>query len=216
MKYLHIAICILLFHIVGLSNAVAKNHKSIQQFPVDTPEGGFSKYNSNSKMLKFAKYVEKPIPLKVWKDTSAYFFFSDTATKDRFRFSVIGDYEYSATVYLQIISAKGVCIFKDSFSLLSILSMYFDGGGQYATRVQKENAISEYAENLLSDYSVEGALEQLPNRLEPEYTIHENHKLLSMDGAEKFFYYSKKTDNNTFIGYDPVLGYALIFYDTQY
>lgn len=216
MKHLCSLVFVLLIQLLGGNSVFALQIKGSKPLPVDTPEGAFSKYNSNSKMLKFSKYVEKPIPLKVWKDTSAYFYFSDTATKDRFRFSVIGDYEYSAAVYFQIISAKGVCIYKDSFPLLSILSMYFDGNGQYATRVQKENAISEYAQNLLSDYSLEGALEQLPARLEPDYTIHENHKLLSMNGADKFFFYSKKTDNNTFIGYDPILGYALIFYDTQY
>ncbi|OYU97553.1 MAG: hypothetical protein CFE21_04470 [Bacteroidetes bacterium B1(2017)] len=185
---------------------------------IDSPaveDVGFSKYNNKTKLLKFTKYVEKPIPLKVWLDTSAYFYFSDTAEKDRFRFSVIGDYEYTAIVYIQILSSKGVCVYKDSFSLMNLLAMYIDGGGYYGTRTQKERAIKEYAETLLSEYNIEGALELLPERLEPDFTIPENHQMLATNGAQKFFSYSKKSDTNTFIGFDPVQGYALKFYETQ-
>jgi hypothetical protein len=180
----------------------------------NTADPGFSEYNTRTKMLYFTKYVEKPIPLKVWIDTSAFFLFSDTLFKDCFRFSVIGDYEYTATAYFQIISKTGSCIFKDSFPLMNLLSIYLDGGGYYGTKTQKENAIKEYAENLLNEYNIEGALNQLPERLEPEFTHHQNHEQLSNDCAEKFFSYSRKMDSNTYIGYDPLLGMALKFYET--
>jgi hypothetical protein len=186
--------------------------------PLDSPnsaDNNFSKYHGKSKMVKFAKYVERPIPVKVWMDTSAYFFFSDTASKDRFRFSVVGDYEYTATVYFQIITKNKVCVFKDSFPLMSLLSIYIDGGGYYATRTQKENAILNYAENLLSEANIESALEQLPERLEPDFTIHENYHFLSTNGAQKFFTYSRQRDSNTFIGFDPIQGYAIKFYETK-
>jgi hypothetical protein len=186
--------------------------------PLDSPnsaDNNFSKYHGKSKMVKFAKYVERPIPVKVWMDTSAYFFFSDTASKDRFRFSVVGDYEYTATVYFQIITKNKVCVFKDSFPLMSLLSIYIDGGGYYATRTQKENAILNYAENLLSEANIENALEQLPERLEPDFTIHENYHFLSTNGAQKFFTYSRQRDSNTFIGFDPIQGYAIKFYETK-
>jgi hypothetical protein len=186
--------------------------------PLDSPnsaDNNFSKYHGKSKMVKFAKYVERPIPVKVWMDTSAYFFFSDTASKDRFRFSVVGDYEYTATVYFQIITKNKVCVFKDSFPLMSLLSIYIDGGGYYATRTQKENSILNYAENLLSEANIESALEQLPERLEPDFTIHENYHFLSTNGAQKFFTYSRQRDSNTFIGFDPIQGYAIKFYETK-
>lgn len=220
MRFVFFAVFVLCFLFrQGYANTPlpGNNLTNFIDFPADSPDNAaFANYQSKSKMLKFTKYIERPIPLKVWKDTSAYFFFSDTATRDRFRFSVIGDYEYTAMAYFQIITSKGVCVFKDSFSLMTILSMYFDGGGYYATKSQKERALNEYAEGFLSAENYENAVDQLPRELDPEYTIHENHKMLSMDGATNFFVYSKKAENNTFIGFDPVLGYALIFYDTQY
>jgi hypothetical protein len=187
-------------------------------FPCDSPEvsGNFSTYLPKKHMLSFPKYVERPIPVKVWKDTSAYFYFSDTAEKDRFRFSVVGDYEYTATVFFQIISTKGICIFKDSFPLMNLLEMYLDGGGYYGTKTQKERAISEYAKTILDPNSVDAALEMLPEELDPDFTIHENHHYLATDGAQKFFSYSRKVETNTFIGYDPLLGLALKFYESYY
>jgi hypothetical protein len=49
----------------------------------------------------------------------------------------------------------------------------------------------------------------------PEFTIHENLNYLANNRAQKFFCYSRKADTNTFIGFDPVLGYALKFYETE-
>ena len=74
-------------------------------------------------------------------DNSVYYQFSDTAAPDRFRLSIIGDYECTAVVYFQNITAQKTCVFKDSFPLMNILSMYLDGGGNYGTRLQKERAI---------------------------------------------------------------------------
>lgn len=204
--------------VLPLSAFCKMDKHSFLSTPLDSPnsaDNNFSKYHGKSKMVKFSKYVERPIPLKVWMDTSAYFFFSDTASKDRFRFSVVGDYEYTATVYFQIITKNKACIFKDSFPLMSLLSIYIDGGGYYATRTQKENAILNYAENLLSEANIESALEQLPERLEPDFTIHENYHFLSSNGAQKFFTYSRQRDSNTFIGFDPIQGYAIKFYETK-
>ncbi len=204
--------------VLPLSALCRMDTHSFLSTPLDSPnsaDNNFSRYHGKSKMVKFSKYVERPIPQKVWMDTSAYFFFSDTASKDRFRFSVVGDYEYTATVYFQIITQNKVCIFKDSFPLMSLLSIYIDGGGYYATRTQKENAILNYAENLLSEANIESALEQLPERLEPDFTIHENYHFLSTNGAQKFFTYSRQRDSNTFIGFDPIQGYAVKFYETK-
>ena len=75
--------------------------------------------------------------------------------------------------------------------------------------------ILNYAENLLSEANIESALEQLPERLEPDFTIHENYHFLSTNGAQKFFTYSRQRDSNTFIGFDPIQGYAIKFYETK-
>ena len=98
---------------------------------------------------------------------------------------------------------------------MSLLSIYIDGGGYYATRTQKENAILSYAESLLSESNIESALEQLPEKLEPDFTIHENYHFLSTNVAQKFFTYSRQRDSNTFIGFDPIQGYAIKFYETK-
>ncbi|MDZ4666941.1 MAG: hypothetical protein SGJ00_03555 [bacterium] len=213
-NFLHIISCLLLLIASVTSSFAKKNHQEkLSSMPLDSPSN-YSKYHNKSKMVKFSKYIERPIPLKVWMDTSAYFFFSDTAVTDRFRFYVVGDYEYTATVYFQIITKKKECIFKDSFPLMKLLSIYIEGGGYYATRSQKERAILEYAETLLNQQNIEEALNLLPERLEPDFTLHQNHHLLTTNGAQKFFSYSKQKDSNTFIGFDPLLGYALKFYET--
>lgn len=187
-------------------------------FLIDSPtqaDAPFSHYDKKHKMLSFAKYVPKPIPVKCWKDTSLYVYFSDTASKDRFRLSIIGDYEYTAIVYFQIITSNKTCLFKDSFPLMDLLSIYIDGGGNYGTKLQKERAIESYIEALFDPINIDKALEQLPDNMLPEYTLKENLHYLANNKAQKFFCYSRKPDSNTFIGLDPILGYCLKFYETH-
>jgi hypothetical protein len=203
--------------LLGFMNSNAST-SSFFTHVIDSPnqaETPFSHYDKKHKMLSFSKYVPKPIPVKCWKDTSIYYYFSDTAAPDRFRLSIIGDYEYTAVVYFQIITAQKTCVFKDSFPLMNILGMYLDGGGNYGTRLQKERAIESYIEALFEPINIEKAIDLLPENMLPEFTIHENLNYLANNRAEKFFCYSRKADTNTFIGFDPVLGYALKFYETE-
>ncbi|MCG9880113.1 MAG: hypothetical protein MH472_05890 [Bacteroidia bacterium] len=187
-------------------------------FLADSPNQAdlpFSHYDKKHKMLSFSKYIPRPIPVKCWKDTSLYIHFSDTGSKDRFRLSIVGDYEYTAIVYFQIITEKKFCIYKDSFPLMDLLSIYIDGGGNYGTKLQKERAIESYIEALFDPLNIDKALDQLPESMLPEYTIKDNLHYLANNKAQKFFCYTRKPDSNTFIGLDPVQGYCLKFYETH-
>lgn len=70
--------------------------------------------------------------------------FSNSKSKDVFKIVLNGEHYYSSTIDFTIRNAQGVEIYHDNFPCLQILAEAFDGGGNYATDLQREDYMKKY------------------------------------------------------------------------
>ena len=164
-------------------------------------------------MLLFDPYIEKPIFQKVWFDSSVYYHFSDTIAPDRFWIKAVGDFDYKATVYFKIVQLNGNCIYRDSFPLLDLLSIYIDGGGYYATLIHKEQAIQQYVEEFFYECNLDLTVDDLIVPAMKENFISDNLKSFENETPARSFVYSKIKNGQSLIGYHRSIGKALKFYE---
>ncbi len=170
------------------------------------------RYSKKSNMIRSAPFVARPILQKVWFDTSSYFQFSDT-TLDRFWIKAVGDYDYKAMVFFKIINKAGKIIYRDSFPLMDVLGIYIEGGGNYATRTRKEEAIEQYVEEFFYESNLNVTVHDLTISEVRENYITENYKAFQNRPPKRTFVYSKLENSQSLIGYHPGMGTALKFYE---
>ncbi len=170
-------------------------------------------YSKKSHMIRFEQHVDRPILQKVWFDTSAYYQFSDSATLDRFWLKAVGDYDYKATVFFKIIKANGTIIYRDSFPLMDLLGIYIDGGGFYATRTRKEEAMQQYVEEFFYESNLNITVNDLMVPVTEENYIQANKEAFENEEPTRSFVYSKVVNSQSLIGYNPAMGQALKFYE---
>ncbi|MDP1727921.1 MAG: hypothetical protein Q8M15_14140 [Bacteroidota bacterium] len=169
-------------------------------------------YSKKTNMIRSAPFVARPILQKVWFDTSSYFQFSDTIP-DRFWIKAVGDYDYKAMVFFKIINKAGKIIYRDSFPLMDILGIYIEGGGNYATRTRKEEAIEQYVEEFFYENNFNVSVRDLSVSEVYENYIVENYQAFQNKSPRRTFVYSKLENSQSLIGYHPQLKKALMFYE---
>lgn len=226
-KFLIILIFITLYLNTGIqgeirfiSNNIFKTHIAVgdsQQTPPrhtkkPTAPKPVVKYSQKSNMIRSAPFVARPILQKVWFDTSSYFQFSDTIP-DRFWIKAVGDYDYKAMVFFKIINKAGKIIYRDSFPLMDILGIYIEGGGNYATRTRKEEAIEQYVEEFFYESNLNVSVHDLTVSEVQENYIADNYRAFQNRSPKRTFVYSKLENSQSLIGYHAGMGKALKFYE---
>ncbi len=97
------------------------------------------------KEMSYHSEVDKTIGIKnILYEKKMKHFFSNSKNKDEFYVIINGEQYYNASINFTIKNADGEEIYNDNFPCINILDEAFDGGGHYATNLQREAYMKKY------------------------------------------------------------------------
>jgi hypothetical protein len=139
--------------------------------------------------------------------------FSNDASKDEFRVKVIGDKIYNANIDFTIKNEAGEEIYHEYFSANNVLENAFDGGGQYATDIQKD----EYLRKWVFEFLNANRFNTPAIHKEREYFSEHSDKAIwddiVADQTAIAFVFSKQKGSQTEIAFDKKANKVVKFYE---
>ncbi|MFZ4796392.1 MAG: hypothetical protein ACOYMA_02795 [Bacteroidia bacterium] len=196
---------------------------------IDRDNSGKSDWVDTSEIMNKSKVLEKTEDLKNLKyksdiDTNVYvkgfnlektmkFLFSNKETPDEFKVIIKGFKVYSATIEFTITNSKGKQIFYDNFSVNGVLSNAFDGNGEYATNIQKEEFLRKWIVTFLSNESFLTPAIMAEREFFAEHSNQLIWDEIAADENAIGFVYSKKLSSQTEIAFDKKLNKVVTYYE---
>ncbi|MCF8430223.1 MAG: hypothetical protein K9G64_08840 [Bacteroidia bacterium] len=164
--------------------------------------------------IKYKSEVDTNVYIKGFNlEKSRKFLFSNNEAPDEFKVIVKGFKIYSSTIEFTITTKKGKQIYYDNFPVNGILANAFDGDGEYATNIQKEEFLRKWIVLFLSNESF-----LTPAIIgEREFFAEHSNKviwdIIAADANAIGFVYSKKNGSQTEVAFDKKLNKVLTYYE---
>lgn len=139
--------------------------------------------------------------------------FSNPNGKDEFKVKIIGDKIYNANIDFTITNEAGEEIFHDYFHANNVLENAFDGGGQYATDIEKEEYLRKWVFEFLHLNKFNVPAIHPEREFIAEHSDKKAWDAIIADQSAVAFVYSKQKSSQTEIAFDKVSNKVVKFYE---
>ncbi len=138
--------------------------------------------------------------------------FSNNESADEFKLIVKGKKIHYATVDFTITNSQGERIFHDQFPLMKVLERVFDGGGEYATFIQKDDYMRAWVDNFFKSENFLTPAIHAEREFDAEFSKKHHWEAIAADPTSVGFVYSKSKGSQTEIAFDKKQNKVLEYY----
>jgi hypothetical protein len=166
------------------------------------------------KNLKYNADIDTNVYRKdYYLESSKRYKFSSNETFDDFKLTVKGRKIHYATIEFSITNSNGERIYQCQFPLMKVLEHVFDGGGEYATFIQKDDYMRAWVDNFFNNENFLSPAINPERSFEPEHVKKQNWDIIAADPSAVGFMFNKGKASQIEIAYDKKQGKVLTYYE---
>lgn len=149
---------------------------------------------------------------KIFFEKSIMRYFSNLKTKDVFKIILNGEHYYSSSIDFTITNVQGEEIYHDNFPCLQILEEAFDGGGNYATDLQREDYMKKYIFDFFQNNNFRTPAIDPEREFSEDFSVKEDWEDIKSDSSSVGFNYSIQPQSKTEIAYNKKKNITVKYY----
>jgi hypothetical protein len=138
--------------------------------------------------------------------------FSHEALEDEFKITVKGKKIHYAIVDFTITNSNGERIFHDQFPLMKVIERVFDGDGEYATFIQKDDYMRDWVAYFFKKEQFLTPAIHAKRQFEAEFSNKNHWDAIAAEPNCVGFVYSKSKGSCTEIAFDKKQGKVVSYY----
>lgn len=166
------------------------------------------------KNLKYNADIDTNVYRKdYYLESSKKYKFSNDETFDDFKLTVKGRKIHYAIIDFWITNSNGDRIYHTQFPLMKVLEHVFDGGGEYATFIQKDDYMRAWVDNFFNNDNFASPAINPERTAAPEHIKKQNWDIIMADPTSVGFVYNKGKESQIEIAYDKKQGKVLTYYE---
>lgn len=164
--------------------------------------------------MKYSGDLDKNADLKiVLIERTLKHKFSDPFSLDVFNLKVVGEKIYNSTIDFKITRSTGEEIFHENFPISQVLDKAFEGGGAYATDIQKEDYVKSWMFETLNNTNFSHPAIAPGREFNPDFSDKATWDEIKSDTNAISFRYSSKTEGVTEMAYSRSKSAVIKFYN---
>jgi hypothetical protein len=155
------------------------------------------------KNLKYTAEIDTNVYKKdYFSENSTKLKFSSNESADEFKLIVKGKKFIMPLLILPSLIDKGERIFHDQFPLMKVLEHVFDGGGEYATFIQKDDYMRIWVDNFFKPENFLTPAIHTEREFEGEFSKKNHWEAIAAEPTIVGFSYNKSKGSQTEIAFD--------------
>lgn len=165
------------------------------------------------KNLKYTADIDTNVYRKdYFLENNAKHKFSSEESVDEFKITIKGKKIHYATIDFTITNSQGERIFHDQFPLMKVIERVFDGGGEYATFIQKDDYMRAWIDNFFKPENFLAPAIHAERQFDEEFSKKQNWEAIATDPTSVGFVYSKSKGSQTEIAFDKKQNKVITYY----